>query len=212
MECPKTFSEAGGWNGCVCVCVCDGMSAFDREFWWMCWGGGWQLWPLPLCPPTCPLSLLTLVPSPPTPLSPHPHQQKDLLDEEVEVVGGTSFMTSLPCPPSPIRFSGPFVPASSSGVGGHHLYRCLGIKAPWPLLLRGGLGQRWLGQGARGRGGLLFVPACRVELQFPQTWEPTGGPRAPAAWQRWGNVYRAKGPHTCSVHAFMGPAFTHRPT
>lgn len=26
----------------VCVCVYDGMSVFDREFWWLCGGGGWQ--------------------------------------------------------------------------------------------------------------------------------------------------------------------------
>lgn len=76
----------------------------------------------------------------------------------------------------PFRFSGPFVPASSSGVGGHHLYRCLGIKAPWPLLLRGGLGQRWLGQGARGRGGLPFVPASRVGFSSHRPGSRRGGP------------------------------------
>lgn len=97
--------------------------------------------------------------------------------------GGTSFMTSLPffSPPPPIRFSGPFVPASSLGVGGHHLYRCLGIKAPWPLLLRGGLGQRWLGQGARGKGGLPFVPASRVGFSSHRPGGRRGGARAPAA-------------------------------
>lgn len=76
----------------------------------------------------------------------------------------------------PFRFSGPFVPASSSGVGGHHLYSCLGIKAPWPLLLRGGLGQRWLGQGARGRGGLPFVPASRVGFSSHRPGSRRGGP------------------------------------
>lgn len=73
----------------------------------------------------------------------------------------------------PIRFS---VPVSSSGVGGHHLYRCLGIKVPWPLLLRGGLWQRWLGQGASGRGGLPFVPASRVGFSSHRTWGLRGGP------------------------------------
>lgn len=33
------------------------------------------------------------------------------------------------------------------GGGVRHLYRCLGIKDPWPLLLRGGLGQPWLCRG-----------------------------------------------------------------
>lgn len=78
--------------------------------------------------------------------------------------------------PQPIRFSGPFVLASSSGVGGHHLYRCLGIKAPWPLLLLGGPGQWWLGQGPRGRGGLPFVPGSGVGFSSHRPGDRRGAP------------------------------------
>lgn len=70
------------------------------EFWWMCFRGLAGSFD-PCHSSTCLLSLLTLVPSPPTTLSPLPYQQKDLLDVEL-VVGGTSFMTSVPffSPPS----------------------------------------------------------------------------------------------------------------
>lgn len=74
--------------------------------------------------------------------------------------------------------------------GGHHLYRCLGIKALWSLLLNGGLGQPWLGQRARSWGGYpLFQPA---EWASVPTDRDFGGL---STRQRWGNVYKV--PHAC---------------
>lgn len=98
------------------------------------------------------LSFVSSHPGPvtPTPLSPRQHQQKDLWDEEGEGRGHLFYDFSLL-----LGFQAhSFLPRPPES-GGHHLYRCLGIKAPWPPLLGGG-------QGARGRGGLPFVPASRV--------------------------------------------------
>lgn len=113
-------------------------------------------------------------------------------------------MTSLPFFSSSLPFgfqAHSFLPRPRES-GGHHLYRCLGIKAPWPLLLRGGLGQRWLGQRGEGQGRAALCSSQQSGLQFPQTWELTGGP--PQHDSDEVMFTRAL------THAFKGPAFTHK--
>lgn len=191
------------------VIVYDGISVFDTEFQWLYGGGGWRLWPLWLSP-TCPLSLLTPVPSPSTPMCPQPHQQWDLLGEKEEV-GCNSFMTSLPFFSSSTPFD--FQSLSHPLESGATIY----IVA-WELRSRGpfccevGCGSGGWGRGRAAEEGCpLFQPAEWASV--PTELGGWGEAPAPAAWQRWGNVYRAACPHTCSVHAFMRPAVNrHRQT
>lgn len=191
------------------VIVYDGISVFDTEFQWLYGGGGWRLWPLWLSP-TCPLSLLTPVPSPSTPMCPQPHQQWDLLGEKEEV-GCNSFMTSLPFFSSSTPFD--FQSLSHPLESGATIY----IVA-WELRSRGpfccevGCGRGGWGRGRAAEEGCpLFQPAEWASV--PTELGGWGEAPAPAAWQRWGNVYRAALPHTCSVHAFMRPAVNrHRQT
>lgn len=189
--------------------VYDGISVFDTEFQWLYGGGGWRLWPLWLSP-TCPLSLLTPVPSPSTPMCPQPHQQWDLLGEKEEV-GCNSFMTSLPFFSSSTPFD--FQSLSHPLESGTTIY----IVA-WELRSRGpfccevGCGSGGCGRGRAAEEGCpLFQPAEWASV--PTEFGGWGEAPAPAAWQRWGNVYKAACPHTCSVHAFMRPAVNrHRQT
>lgn len=191
------------------VIVYDGISVFDTEFQWLYGGGGWRLWPLWLSP-TCPLSLLTPVPSPSTPMCPQPHQQWDLLGEKEEV-GCNSFMTSLPFFSSSTPFD--FQSLSHPLESGATIY----IVA-WELRSRGpfccevGCGSGGWGRGRAAEEGCpLFQPAEWASV--PTELGGWGEAPAPAAWQRWGNVYKAACPHTCSVHAFMRPAVNrHRQT
>lgn len=120
---------------------------------------------------------------PPTPPTSPAHQQKD-----PQMGGGTSIMTSLPffysCPPSGFQPHW-FLPHPPRESGGHHLYRCLGIKAPWPLLLGSGLRLRWRGAGGEGPqqvgvGGTALCSSQRRGLQFPQTRGLMGGTGAAA--------------------------------
>lgn len=135
-----------------------------------------------LRPVLCLFSPWSPHPPPPCPLSPTNKRTSWMRRRRRRRWGGegTSFMTSLPFFSSSLPFgfqAHSFLPRPRES-GGHHLYRCLGIKAPWPLLLRGGLGQRWLGQRGEGQGRAALCSSQQSGLQFPQTWELTGGPPA----------------------------------
>lgn len=156
---------------------------FDRDFLWMWVGREWQLWPLQLSS-TCPLSLIALVPLPRTPMSPHPLQQKDLLEEEM-VVGHLfyDFFAIFLTPPShPVWFSALLRHRDLGGGGGTIYIVAWEWRPCGPFCCEVG----W-GSCDRGRGGLPFVPASRVGFSSHRPGGPQGA-EAPDAGQRWGNV------------------------
>lgn len=140
----------GTFNGCV-KGVCGSFDPCNSLWPVLCLFSPWSLYP-------------------PTSMSPQPYPTKGPLGGGGGGGGKLfhdSFAIFLPFK-TPFSLQTLLRPLES---GGHHLYRCLGMKALWPLLLSGGLGQQWLGQGAR-------AALCSYQqsgLQFPQTWGLMGG-------------------------------------
>lgn len=190
----RSPAEPAEW---VSVSLYDGISVFDMDFQWMCGGGGWRFWPLWFSP-TCPLSLLALVPSPSTPMCPQPRRQWDLLGEKEEV-GCTSFMTSLPFFSSSTPFD--FQSLSHPRESGATIYIVVWELRPrGPFCCEVGCGSGGWGRGRGAEEGCpLFQPAEWASV--PTELGGRGEAPAPAAWQRWGNVYRAACPHVCIYRA-----------